>query len=914
MRIQNKKNIGKLVTTIFITVIIMTILSIPLISIIAPLGNILFPGRGLWNVPGEVPEHETVYFPGLNSSVTVYRDEWGIPHIYASTEEDLSFALGYVHAQDRLFQMDIARRNVRGKLSEIVGELALEEDKYNLAMGMEYWAEKTLDDMKLSQEAGENNFYNLLESYSDGVNHYIKSHQGEFPIEYAILGFKPTKWEPIDTLCFDKYMAKMLTWGYDDLYRLQTFEGIGSANYTELLGYATYGQVPICPNYGSYNDSSELIYDGGPLKISSSVMHTISKFLNDIEKIPSEKTLLELQEENTIGSNNWVVDGVKSSTGKPILCNDMHLAWNMPGIWYEAHLITEDTGLNVYGFTLAGANIVIVGHNEYVAWGFTNTGYDVMDWYYYEETDDNHYIYNNTEIPYTTRNYTINVKDKGSQIFTVKDTVHGPVLNDFLDDAVPDSLDSQKIVLAPKWTGNNITREFLALYGYNHATDRTQFNQYSRDFHCPAQNHVYADVHGTIAMRPTGLVPIRDDSLIALGYLGNGTLPYNGSNGEGEWIDYIPFEELPHTENSSQHYIQSANQIVAGPEYKKYALQSSYSSGYRGRRINELLNNSADGTVGIERMKEIQLDVKSTPARAFIPYLIDEIENLPSSEKIKIIQEVLTQLKNWNYDMDKDLSAPTIYRKWRDFYENYTFNDEFDAADAPMNPPLNVLEGLTRDEPTSKWFDDINTPEIENRSQIIIKAMDSTIESLLEFYGTSDVNSWRWGDMHQLLFPHLLPGFDSLNRGPYEGDGEGYTVNPSGVSIRDGIGYARWGASERFIVDFSDLQNCWSAIPSGQRAISNSKHYSDQLEELFLKGKYHQQYFYDSWEDYPQNHVESRIRFLNKEDPEFIIILTTSLIVGFTVGIVIIVVGYYKRDLIRSKFRDFKEKRGGAKN
>ncbi|MFX1501855.1 MAG: penicillin acylase family protein [Promethearchaeota archaeon] len=914
MRIQQKKNIGKLVTVIFITVIVMTILSIPLISIIAPLGNILFPGSGLWNVPGEVPEHETVYFPGLNSSVTVYRDEWGVPHIYASTEEDLSFALGYVHAQDRLFQMDIARRNVRGKLSEIVGELALEEDKYNLAMGMEYWAEKTLDDMKLSQEAGENNFYNLLESYSDGVNYYIKSHQGEIPIEYAILGFKPTKWEPIDTLCFDKYMAKMLTWGYDDLYRLQTFEGIGGANYTDLLRYATYGQVPICPNYGSYNDSSELIYDGGPLKISSSVMHTISKFLNNIEKIPSEKTLLELQEENTIGSNNWVVDGVKSSTGKPIMCNDMHLAWNMPGIWYEAHLVAEDTGLNVYGFTLAGANVVIVGHNEYVAWGFTNTGYDVMDWYYYEETDNNHYIYNNTEIPYTTRNYTINIKGKSSQIFTVKDTVHGPVLNDFLDDAIPDSLDSQRIVLAPKWTGNNITREFLALYGYNHATNRAEFNQSSRDFHCPAQNHVYGDIYGTIAMRPTGLVPIRDDSLINSGYLGNGTLPYNGSSGEGEWIDYIPFEELPHTENSSQHYIQSANQIVAGPDYKKYALQTSYSSGYRGRRINELLNNSADGTVGIERMKEIQLDVKSTPARVFVPYLINEIEALPSSEKTEIIQEVLTQLKNWNYDMDKDLSAPTIYRKWRDFYEDYTFNDEFDAIDAPIKPPINVLEGLTRDEPTSKWFDDINTLEIENRSHIIIKALYSTIDSLLDFYGISDVNTWRWGEMHQLLFPHLLPGFDSFNRGPYEGDGEAYTVNPSGVSIRDGIGYARGGASERFIVDFSNLQNCWSVIPSGQRALSNSKHYSDQLEELFLKGKYHQQYFYDSWESYPQNHIESRIRFLSKEDPEFIIILATSLIVGFTVGIVIIVVGYYKRDLIRSKFRDFKEKRGGVKN
>lgn len=914
MRIQKKKNIVKLATVIVITIIVMTIFSIPLISIIAPLGDILFPGSGLWNVPGEVPEQETVYFPGLDNAVRVYRDEWGIPHIYASTEQDLSFALGYVHAQDRLFQMDLARRNVRGKLSEVVGDLALEEDKYNLAMGMEYWAEKTLEELIIMQEAGQNNYYDLINSYSDGVNYYIKTHQGEYPIEYAILGFKPTKWTPLDTLCLDKYMAKMLTWEYDDLYRLKTVEALGIANYSEFMADATYGQIPICPNYGSFNDSSELIYDGGPLQISSNILHTISTFLTNIEEIPSEKALLELQEKNTIGSNNWVVDGVKSSTGKPILCNDMHLAWNMPGIWYEAHLVAEDTGLNVYGFTLAGANVVIVGHNEYVAWGFTNTGYDVMDWYYYEETDDNHYIYNGVETPYTTRTYAINVKGQGSQTFTVKDTVNGPVLNDFLNDAVPDSLDSQKIVLAPKWTANNITYEFMACYGYNYAKNRTEFDQASRYFHCPAQNHVYGDIYGTIAMRPTGLVPIRDDSLTPTGYLGNGTLPYNGSNGEGEWIGYVPFEELPHTENSSQHYLVSANQIVVGPEYKKYALQNSYNSGYRGRRINELLNNSADGTVGIERMKEIQLDTISTPARALIPYLIEAIETLPSSQKTTITMDVLTQLKNWNYDMDKDLAAPTIYRKWLDFYGDYTFDDELQAVDAPVSPPLNVLEKLTRDEPTSKWFDDINTPEIENRTHIIIKALDSTISSLLDFYGTNEVITWRWGEMHQLLFPHLLPGFDSFSKGPYEGDGEAHTVNPSAVSIRDGIGYARGGSSERFIVDFSDLQNCWSVIPSGQRAISNSKHYSDQLEELFLQGKYHQQYFYDTTEDYPENHIESQISFVDKEDPEFIIILTTSLIVGFTVGIAIVIVGYYKRDLIRSKFREFKEKRGGVKN
>jgi len=909
MRISDKKTTIKLSAVIILTIVIFSIFSIPLISLIAPLGDILLPGDGIWRVPGEVPQHETLHIRGLDDSITVYRDEWGIPHIYASTEEDMSFALGYVHAQDRLFQMDLARRNVRGKLSEVLGSIALEEDKYNLAMGMEYWANKTLHNAIELQEAGDIDFMNAVYSYANGVNHYIDTHQNELPIEYTILGFKPTKWTPLDTFCFSKYMSKMLTWQYSDLYNLQALETLGEANFTELFrSYSTYGQVPICPNFGNYDDGSELTYNGGPLHISSNVINTISSFLDNIEKLTSEKYLIETQEQNLIGSNNWVVDGIKSSTGKPILCNDMHLAWNMPGIWYEAHMVVEDNDYNVYGFTLAGVPIPIVGNNEYLAWGFTNVGYDVMDWYYYEEIDSNHYVYNGKSTEYKTRTYNIKVKDQEYEKFTVKETVHGPVLSEFLDNTLPESLDNEKIVLAPKWTGNNITTEFRAIYGYGHAKNRADFNESSSYFQNPAQNHVYADIYGNIAIRPTGLVPIRDDSLNPSWHFGNGSLPYNGSKGEGEWIGYVPFEELPNTENPSQHYLASANQIVVGPNYKKYALQNSWATGYRGRRINELLNNSADGTVGVEKMKEIQLDVKSTDARAFVPYLIDAIERLPSDEKTSVIVNVETQLKNWNYDMDKDLAAPTIYRKWRDYYQDYTFNDEFEKAGTSMRPSLNVLEKLTRDDPNSKWFDDIETSVIENRTDVIIKALSSAIESIVEFYGTNDVSAWRWGDIHKLLFPHLVPGFDSLTIGPFDGDGSGYTVNPSGVNIRDGVGYARGGASERMIIDFSNLENSLSVIPSGQRAIANSKHYSDQVEELFIKGKYHRRYFYGELDDFPKEHIESTIKLLKGTGFDIPAYLPAVLILVFLIGITSVIFGLNKKDLIRSKYKELKQK------
>ncbi|MHA1274247.1 MAG: penicillin acylase family protein [Promethearchaeota archaeon] len=900
---REEKVVGiKIFVALGITIFIFTLLSIPLISLVAPLGSILFPGTGLWKVPGEVPESEILYVDGIEDEVIVYRDDWGIPHIYASNEADMSFALGYVHAQDRLFQMDMARRQVRGKLSEVVGDIALDSDKFNLAMGMEYWANETLKELKRMEKNKEIDYMDTFRRYVDGVNYYIETHKYEKPIEYVILGFEPTKWTLLDSLCFSKYMSKMLTWEYDDLYNLVNYEALGEQKYNELFNPFQPFQIPICPDYGSYNSTKLLTNFGGSPKLNSDVINEISNFLKKIKNIESEKNLLDFKRNRIIGSNNWVIDGVKSSSGKPILCNDMHLAWDLPGIWYEAHLVSKDTGLNTYGFTLAGVPIPIVAHNQYIAWGMTNTGYDVMDWYYYEETDKNHYIYNNTEMEYNKREYKIKVKNQKDVDFTVKETVHGPILNDFLTDDLLEPY-GNKIKIAPRWTGNNITLEFHAIYGFNHAKNRAEFNESSKFFHNPAQNIIYADINGNIAIRPTGLVPIRN---------GNGTFPYDGSAGEGEWHGYIPILKLPHSENPLQHYLTSANQIVAGPNwnYSKYFLQNSYDTGYRARRINELLNDSADGTVGVEKMKDIQLDVKSSAAEAFTPYLINIIESLPESEKTYLIKRVLTELKNWDYKMDKDIAAPSIYRKWRDYFVDYTFNDEFEDAGALGKPQLNTLEFLMREDPNSTWFDDINTNSIvENRDDIIIKALEDAIDWLRDFFGTSEVYRWKWGKLHKVYFGHIL-GLESMSKGPFRCDGEGYTVNPSRVSIEEGRGYARAGASERMIIDFYDLRNSISCIPSGQRGLSNSKHYSDQLEKLFLEGKYHRHYFYANNEDFPKNYIESEILILPESERPNINIIFLIILIASCISGIIILLRYInvKKSKINNKLIKKKEK------
>ncbi|MBN1802894.1 MAG: penicillin acylase family protein [Candidatus Lokiarchaeota archaeon] len=895
MKNLKRTTIRNFLAPVFLSIVIMSILTIPLTNAIAPLGEILLPGNGLWRVPGEIQEKEFICEATLNNTITIYRDEWGIPHVYASTEKDASFAFGYLHAQDRMFQMDLMRRLVRGTLSEIIGEDALELDKFNLATGKLFWAQKTVENMIEKADNGEINYLESLIRYCDGVNYFIKTHLDELPIEYAILGFKPTRWTLLDIACLVKYMAEMLTWSYTDLYETIACYNLGSSNFLELFR-STYGQIPVCPNYGSFNLSFHLPFEQGAQIATKSIIDTITYFLSDVKKVESQNLIASVKNQEVIGSNNWVVDGSKTRSGRPILCNDMHLAWTLPGIWYEGHVVITSKSLNLYGFTLPGAPMVIVGHNERIAWGFTNTAYDVMDWYYYEKIDEDQYVYNNSIEQFKIRPYSIAVKNEEPVAFEVKETVHGPVLNEFLGiQEIPTNLNNANIILATKWIAHDVSTLIQAIYGFNHAKNRDDFNQASKYFDCPAQNIVYADINGNIAMRPTGKIPIRD---------GNGTFIYNGSAGEGEWMGFIDFEDLPQTENPAQGYLVSANQIVAGPEYSRYLLQNDYSTGYRSRRINELINATDDIT--LEKMKEIQLDVKSTPARALIPFLIDLIENIPSSHQTDVILDIYSLLIQWNYDMDKDLSQPSIYRVWREFYYSYTFDDEFDAFNSEIKPRLDVLERLTRENDSSIWFDDSTTSDRkENRSDIIYKALNASINFLIKYYGTKDVAAWKYGLLHRLEFLHIAPGLDALGKGPFEGDGEQYTVNPSYISINSLglVSTARFGASERMIVDLNDLENSISVIPSGQRGIVSSRHYSDQLIDLFLHGNYHRQYFYTQPDAFPSNLIESGIIFMATSETSGILFVQSFIICSFC-GICVAIFGWKikkNRSLIRFK-------------
>lgn len=878
-----KKIVKKLSVTITITIILFSIFSIPF-GLLAPLGNVIFPSSGLWKVPSEVPEYEVLYIEGLDDEVIAYRDEWGIPHIYAETEDDLFFAIGYIHAQDRLYSMDIMRRIIRGKLSEVFGKSTLESDEFMLALGLEYWADKSLDAIKNLEKIGVIDLIDELERYVDGVNYYINTHSDELPIEYTIFDFKPKEWTLIDCLCYYKLQSLQLSFNINDFINIFCSEELGNSHFSEIFDVNLPYQIPVCPNYGSIDDSfTEIntLYRSLDLQTNFSSKNYLSNSKENVKIINTFNPIMDIDIQSALGSNNWVVNGEKSSTGKPILCNDIHLRWNMPSTWYEVHLVAEDTDLDTYGFTVPGNPIPFIGHNKYIAWGATNANYDAIDWYIYDTIDSNHYLHNGSVKEYEIKKYEISIRGGEPSKFEVDYTVHGPVLSELilferLNSGIEHFLERDDFIYVPKWTANDISYEILAYYGFNHAKNRAEFNESSRWFTNPSQNFLYADIYGNIAVRPTGLVPIRENPE-------NGIFPIDASVVNGKWLGYIPFEELPHTENPSQNFLVSANQPVVGPDYDEYILQQlPFDAGYRARRINQLLNNSEDGTIDVDKMKEIQLDVKSTAAQFFTPHLINVIESFQLNENNDLMDDVLKTLKKWNYEMKSDLAAPTIFRKWRELFMEYTFIDHFSYFEAL--PRLNILENLMRNEPDSFWFDDIGTVEIENRDSIIIKALKETIDFLEEYYDTDDVSEWKWGDIHKIYFPNFLDP-----KGPYEVDGELHTINPSGVNmiedIDDEIEFGSVGASMRAIYDLNNWRNSISVIASGQREITSSKHYSDQLEDLFLKGKYHEQYYYDDPKEFPKELIESQIHFIpaDKRDENFILLfifLTILLLVS----------------------------------
>ncbi|MFQ5837746.1 MAG: penicillin acylase family protein [Thermoplasmata archaeon] len=800
---MSKKLIVKLAAILILSGLFLTAFSVP-IGPLPPIGDLLEPLGGIWTVGEDaVPVYQqTLNLPGSTGPVRVFRDQYWVPHVFADNDTDLYIAVGYLHASDRLFQLDMQRRAATGSLSEVLGPSTLETDKFLRSIGLKYASERTLEDT-------DNETLGALQAYALGVNAYIgEVTPNRLPLEFKLLNYRPKQWEPLDSIAFVKLMGWSLSGGFTDL-ELKLFEdAFGPEAAEELFPVEMPLQLPIIPP-GPPQPTSE-VYEASasPPDLSRTAVKDLLARYSAVKPILGPFQLL--------GSNNWVVGSEKSATKAPMLANDPHLSLTMPSIWYQVRL--SSPSYNVYGVSLLGLPLAVLGFNDRIAWGMTNVGADVVDFFVEEVNPENEmqYLYRGQWENFTVREEVIQVRGGGSVTLQMKISVHGPIVTRL------------EQTVAMQWTGHMPTSEFRALLRLNKASDWEEFRAALKDFHVPAQNIVYADVEGNIGIIVNGLYPIRGKGL--------GRVPVDGSSGEYDWVGFVPFEEVPSSFNPKQGFLVSANQKPTRPGYSYY-LGWEWADRYRAERINDFLKESDSLT--LDDMRTLQNDHFSVAAREFVPFLIEAFDSLGDrgASLHPDVPPAIDLLKAWDYMMEASEVAPSLYWMWLYNYREATFRDNWDDAGlAQVGPPsVTILEKMTKFEPSSSWFDVVTTGQVETRDDIIRTAFASALDYLEEEMG-AQVEDWVWGDLHRLQVRHLTE-LDILGSGILPRDGGSFTVDVAHGSFSDGRLLVTSGPSWRMIVDLRQPVVGDGTYPGGQSGNPLSPHYSDLLD-LWLEGDY----------------------------------------------------------------------------
>ncbi|QGG42410.1 penicillin acylase family protein [Aeromicrobium yanjiei] len=777
-----------------------------------------------------------VQISSLAGDVEVKRDGLGIPQIYADTPEDLFLAQGYVHAQDRFYEMDFRRHVTSGRLAELVGDAALDTDKYVRTLGWRRVAEKEvalLDDTTLS----------LLKAYARGVNSYIDNRSSsELSLEYAVLeltgpDYTPEPWTVVDSLAWIKAMAWDLRSNMtDEIDRVLATEKLTVAQVEELYPDYPKGHRTIVGDEGTVRDGAFTAQAPAPTQegLARSAVTSLKKARSSAEALPA---LLGIGD--GIGSNSWVVDGDHTTTGEPILANDPHLAPSMPGIWYQVGLhcrtVDEACPYDVAGFSFSGLPGVVVGHNAKIAWGVTTMYADVADLYLERVTGDT-YEYDGKQVPLKTRRETFKIAGEESQTITVRSTRHGPILSDLDEDAEDVGEAAQKNAtrgsyeVALRWTALTPEPTIKAVFALGRAQDWDDFRAAAKLFTVPSQNLVYADVDGNIGYQSPGTIPVRRQ--------GDGRWPVPGWDPAFEWKGSIPFDELPSVLNPDEGFIVTANNKVIGDQYPKL-LGADTAAGYRSERIRELIESRiGKGGKGldVQDMSSIQNDTYSANAARLVPALL----------KVELGSRYHRQgqatLEKWDLKQDADSPGAAYFNSvWRHLLE-LTFHDELPEAVWPEGGErwFNVVSGLL-DKPGSHWWDDVSTPEKESRDQILSTAMQDARDELTMIQSRNP-SQWRWGTMHKLELVNPTLGdsgvglVDKLfNRGPYRVGGGGGIVDATSWDATEGYEVTSV-PSMRMIVDLADLDRSRWIQLTGASGHAFHDHYVDQ-QERWRKGE-----------------------------------------------------------------------------
>ena len=775
---------------------------------------------------------------GLDAAVDVYRDQAGVAHIYASSAHDLFFAQGYVHAQERFWQMDAWRHIGSGTLSEMFGQDQVETDAFLRTLGWKQTAEAEWEG--LGQDSRD-----ILVAYAEGVNAYLNDHSGDaLSLEYAVLklinsDYQIAPWTPVNSLTWGKAMAWDLRGNMDEeIERAVLLKTLTQEQVDELYPDYPADHPVIVNQIGSGNEEPQASSDtaaGIPTETIAQVLldqtHSNVNLLDDLLGPLGDG----------IGSNSWAVSGRLTASGSPLLANDPHLTIQMPSIWYQVDLHCYPTSdacpYEVAGFSFAGVPGVVIGHNANIAWGFTNTGPDVMDLYIEKVNPDNptQYEVNGEWVDFETRTESIAVSGGEPVELTVRSTRHGPVISDtygdLMDEGDPDDPDfvpfkesagidlPENYVIALKWTALTPSTPFEAMWGFDKAANWTEFRQAASMFHVPAQNLLYADVEGNIAYQMPGDVPIRA--------AGDGRIPVPGWTDEYEWTGFIPFDELPYSFNPDEGYIVTANNQVPPNDYP-YLITTDWDYGFRANRIVEMIAN-AQSPIDAAYFQQMQGDAYDANAAVYVPLLAQALGSSSTTET-----SALQVLQDWDYQAKADSAGAAIFEVfWRNLLQN-TFDDDLPEAYWPEGGSRwnEVMRNLTTD---SGWWDDKATADgIETRDDILKQSFSQAVDELSKAQG-KDASSWQWGKLHTATFRNQTLGESGIglienlfNRGPFAVNGGEALVNATGWTASEGF-EVDWLPSMRMIVDLSDLNASLSVHTTGESGHAYHSHYDDMI-------------------------------------------------------------------------------------
>ena len=730
----------------------------------------------------------------LSNEVTVYFDDIGVPHINAQNQKDAYIALGYVHAQDRLWQMELMRRIASGRLSEILGKDLVSLDQFFTGLGIEEAAHKTIASLDKNAES-----YILMQAYLEGINQFIE--EGKTPLEFSILGIKKEMYTVQDIYNVFGYMSFSFAVAHKtDPLLTEIKEKLGDAYLNELLG-ATNQNLTINKN-------------SIPVKINATISKRVASMMDNLPVSPF------------IGSNSWVIGSEKTKNGEVIFANDPHVAFAQPSVWYQNHIKTPN--FEIYGFNIALMPFPLLGHNRDYAYGLTMLANDDLNFYIEQENPENPLEYKTEKgyQKYELLNKTIRVKNEKDFTFQVKVSKHGPIMNDLIAHVTDER------PIAMNWIYTQLPNEMLEVsYGISHSNSIGDFKKNVAKIHAPGLNVMYGDAKKNIGWFSSAKLYSLRDGLSSKTYL-------NGASGKDEIIEFLPFDENPQAVNPSWNYVYSANNqpdSVRGRLYPGY-----YQPQDRAKRIVSLLEQKEDFSK--EDVSKMIYDVKSSTVSSISKHLLKCVvqSNLTASER-----KVFSILENWDGSYLKTSVGPTIYNRFLYEFLKATYKDELgDGFELFINSQLQdkVLSSQVNRE-NSIWWDDVSSEgKVEKRSDIISIAFKRSIVFLQNQLG-ENIDNWTWNRVISVEHEHTIGKAGGLlrsffNVGPFETIGGNEVINNQIFKL-DSTGYYKVtaGPSTRRVIDFSDIENSQAILPTGQSGNVFSEYYKDQTQK-YLEGKF----------------------------------------------------------------------------